>query len=198
MEVVCPGASSSAATRFSPSASATVVSAHREAVGSSQSDSQVLAVFFCRKACHVPGRTTNTSGIWWATLEQKLQEPKANLGQKWLEEHVQWHDMNTFMMTAFHDMIYNYYVVGPLLSGTLSKRFPSSCVLVMSMIHVQMVHSCLWFMSMIHVQMVHSCLWFMSMIHVYDSCLWFMSMIHVFSRNPPPWSAKTPWFLWSA
>ena len=122
---------------------------------------------------------------------KKLQEPNANLGQKWLEEHVQWHDMNTFMMTTFHDMIYNYYyVVGPLLSGTLSKRFPSSCVLVMSMIHVQMVHSCLWFMSMIHVQMVHSCLWFMSMIHVCDSCF--------FSRNPPPWSAKTPWFLWSA
>ena len=62
MEVVCSGASSSAATRFSPSASATVASAHCEAVGSPQSDSQVLAVFFCRRAWHVRGRTTNTSG----------------------------------------------------------------------------------------------------------------------------------------
>ena len=60
MEVVCPGASSSAAARFSPS---TVASAHREAVGSSQSASRVLAVFFRRRASHVRGRTTNTSGI---------------------------------------------------------------------------------------------------------------------------------------
>ena len=68
------------------------------------------------------------------------------------------------MMTTFHDMI-TIMLWAHCFPAHYQNGFP-----------VHVFWSCLWFMFK----------WF---IHVYDSCLWFM----FFFRNPPPWSAKTPW-----